>query len=64
MCDRDVTPWGESWGTLVGEILGDRFAPPVLILAAFRAKHGDDRELRSLVADAVALHEAESGKAS
>lgn len=54
-----VTPWGESWDDLVEAVLADKAAPPVLALAAFRAKHGEERPLRDLVAAAVALNEEE-----
>lgn len=49
----DVTPWGETYADLAEAILADPDAPPVLLLAAFVFRHGDERGLRSLVAAAV-----------
>lgn len=60
MSALDVTPWGERWDALAEVVLNDPSAPPVLQLAAVRFRMlGDDSELRSLVAQAVALHESD-----
>lgn len=53
-------PWGETFPELTEAVLADKSAPPALLLAAFQAKLGDDRKLRSLIADALALDEADA----
>lgn len=57
MDTETLTPWGETWDALADAVLDDKGAPPVLALAAFRAKHGDERKLRALVEAAVELNE-------
>lgn len=52
-------PWGESYDDLAAAVSADRDAPPVLALAAFLYRHGEETALRRLIAKAVALNEAE-----
>lgn len=60
----DTTPWGERWDVLAEVVLDDPSAPAVLQLAAIRFRLlGDDSELRSLVAEAISLHESEAQRA-
>ena len=55
----ECLPWGETLNELAAAVLADKYAPPVLVFAAFRARHGDANELRALIAEAVALNTAE-----
>jgi hypothetical protein len=57
---EDATPWGESFDDLAAAVLGDKDAPPVLLLSAFLHQHGAQENMRSLVTEAVALNEAEA----
>ena len=59
---ESLTPWGETWEALANTAIADRSCPPFLVLAAVRARLGDDSELRRLVADAVALASAPAEK--
>jgi hypothetical protein len=50
-----ATPWGESYDDLADAVLADKTAPPVLLLAAFLYRHGDEKRLRKLIGDTAAL---------
>lgn len=61
MTPKGTTPWGEDFSDLAVAVLDDHAAPPVLTLAAFLYQRGAESQLRSLIADAVALNEADRG---